>query len=581
MRPRDVEVADHWRLATDDYAQAAAVWRALPARHDVAAQSWSGQAAAIEERWSGETAQTYAAHRSAVAADVAGCGRLATRIADALDVCAVASASARTRLAHEFALARSVFGARPGSDGTVVFALRSPLDATGVQTAVTRALAVRESLSRTLADQAAVIAATVAEWERVAASWRSAAAGAETFAAAPDPLGTQILRMGDRVVISTGAGDDVVRVHVDPATGQQVVVAGGGLWRFPAETGLIVRTGSGDDTVAVAPGTHVRLTLLGGDGADRLHGGDGGDAIFGLAGNDYLDGGRGDDELSGGAGTDAVYGLAGDDRIAGGSGRDFVEGGAGSDSVGGDGEADVVSGGLGDDRISGGDGDDVLYTGRGADVADGGGGRDTAYASPSASLSAERTVTVEIAEIPAQVRIEGSAEFAERVRADLEFLAASPTGQQMLTALEDGLVGRDTLTIRETAQDNAAAHVDLSEERGNQRGIDYNPAFSTFMGDTPPVVVLYHEMAHQYDFTAGTVLTGTHDDPSHPDAVRVGDRWIGVPSAERQAVGLPVDHDRDPGTPSQIDPRHPLPYTENGLRAELTWRPRTSYAHPH
>ncbi|NUT31937.1 MAG: hypothetical protein HOV79_02575 [Hamadaea sp.] len=580
MRPREVEVADHWRLAADDYAQAAAVWRSLPARHGTAAQIWSARAVAVDERWSGVAAQTYAAHRAAIAADVGGCAKLAVRIADALDVCAAASAAARKRLVHEFAFARSVLGARTGGDGSVVFAMRSPLDTAGVQAAVTRAIAVRESLSRTLAEQSRVITSTVAEWERVATSWRSAAMGVETFTAPADPLGTQILRMGDRVVISTGGGDDQVRIHVDPATGQQVVVAGGGLWRFPAETGLVIRTGAGDDTVTVAPGIHVRLTLLGGDGADRLGGGDAADALFGLAGNDYLDGGRGDDDLAGGAGNDAVYGLAGDDAVVGGTGRDYLEGGAGSDTVLGGDEADVLSGGLGDDRISGGTGDDVIYTGRGADVADGGVGRDTAYAPTTATVTAERTVTVEIAEIPAEIRIEGSAEFAERVRADLEFLAASPTGQQMLAALDDGLVGRDTLTIREWAEDNAAAHVDASEERGKQRAIDYNPTFATFMGDTPPVVVLYHEMAHQYDFTAGTVLPGAHEDPVHPDGVRVGDRWVGVPTAERQAVGLPVDHDRDPRTPSQFDPRHPLVFTENGLRSELTWRPRTAYANP-
>ena len=579
MRPPEVTVTDHWSLGQDGYARAAAAWRALATGSQSWQRDWSARADQVLATWSGETATTYAGHRTAIEGGLGGCARLALRISEALQACADAVDSARNRLSDQFRAVQAAFGARAGAGGSVRLSLRAPADAAGVQAAVAQALRLRGALSKTLAEQARIIAATVPEWEAVARSWRAAATGAPTFAAPAEGAGTQVIQAGDTVVISTGSGDDKVSVHVDTATGEQIVTANGGQWRFPADAALVVRTGEGDDTVTVAPGTSVRLTLVGGDGADELHGADGADVLVGLAGNDYLSGGSGDDGISGGIGDDTVYGLSGEDRISGGEGRDFLDGGDGRDDVSGDEGADVVSGGSGDDRLTGDDGADVLYTGRGADTVDGGGDGDIAYHGKDASLtSVERAVTVELADLPAQIRVEGSAEFAERVRADLELLAASPTGQQMLAALDAGLTGRDTLTIREWAEENAAATADVSTDRGKQRAIDYNPGYNTFLGDTPPVVVLYHEMAHQYDFVNGTVLPGRHEDMTQPDRVQVGPISLGVPKAERQAVGLPVDHDLDPGTPLRIDPRHPLVYTENGLRTELTWQLRARYA---
>ena len=79
--------------------------------------------------------------------------------------------------------------------------------------------------------------------------------------------------------------------------------------------------------------------------------------------------------------------------------------------------------------------------------------------------------------------------------------------------------------------------------------------------DGPPVAVLYHELAHIYDYV---------NDTSAPDAYE-GDDILnhGTDNDERQAAGLPIDHDNDPSTPEKIDPDHPLEYTENGLREEM------------
>ena len=61
--------------------------------------------------------------------------------------------------------------------------------------------------------------------------------------------------------------------------------------------------------------------------------------------------------------------------------------------------------------------------------------------------------------------------------------------------------------------------------------------------DGPPITVLYHELAHVYDYAHGTGRGRLHR-PGQP----------GVDNAERVAVGLPIDHDKDPSTPDQLDP---------------------------
>ena len=106
---------------------------------------------------------------------------------------------------------------------------------------------------------------------------------------------------------------------------------------------------------------------------------------------------------------------------------------------------------------------------------------------------------------------------------------------------------------------------------GVDTDIRYNPSFH--MDAFPaPVVVLYHEMSHAYNFVNGSLQPGNY---SGPDAA---DR--GISNSERQAVGLETtapafDFDGDPSTPSTTaNPDH---LTENGLRAELGLPDRPSY----
>ena len=51
-----------------------------------------------------------------------------------------------------------------------------------------------------------------------------------------------------------------------------------------------------------------------------------------------------------------------------------------------------------------------------------------------------------------------------------------------------------------------------------------------------------------------------------------------MPRAERQAAGLPIDDETDPGGAEAVDPDHPLVHTENGLRAEMGLGPRAHYS---
>lgn len=431
---------------------------------------------------------------------------------------------------------------------------------------------------------------------------------------------------GARLVVRAGAGDDVVRVEgagavtvlggdgddtIEGGAGDDTLIAGAG-----ADT---VRAGAGDDLVSLGPwrgGAQVaaetaelgdgddRLwgsagaeradggegadllfggdgddvisagggddTVDGGDGGDRLVGGGGGDTLFGGDSADYLDGGAGDDHLDGGEGGDVLYGLSGRDTLAGGAGEDYLEGGTGDDTLDGGAGQDVLSGGRGDDVLIGGAGGDVLYSGAGADVVRGGEGADTLYGQGEDTVAGvEGLVAVPAAgELGGFVRIQGDAGFVERVQADLDLLSASPDGRRMLAALQ---ATATTVVIQPEADDNGHAVA------GPRPVVRYNPAWGGVQEGRPPVVTLFHELAHVYDFTHGTADGRPYNGGSGRDVDGYGNPVVNY---ERQATGLPIDDDGDPATANRIDPRHPVELTENGLRAEMHLPNRDTYANP-
>jgi hypothetical protein len=334
--------------------------------------------------------------------------------------------------------------------------------------------------------------------------------------------------------------------------------------------------------------------VLGGSGNDDLRGGDGDDWLSGGPGDDYLDGGGGGDVLSGGPDDDVLYGGDGGDLLLGGPGADYLDGGEGPDLLDGGSGRDILSGGDGDDALHGGDGDDLLYPGRGLDRIDGGDGHDAAYLTSGDHYTrVGQRVTVDPTELDSAIRIVGDAGFVERVRADLRLLATSPIGQRMLTALRltrppghaagpsptgdrparaDRLDQRDALVIIEdTASSASMTTLELADGgRLSVFTVTYDPARGLTADHSPPIIGLFHELAHVYDFTHGTGATGRHHDPRDPDRITGPDGTpVDVPNDERAAVGLPIDHDGDPSTPHQIDPKHPYELTENALRDEM------------
>jgi hypothetical protein len=87
-------------------------------------------------------------------------------------------------------------------------------------------------------------------------------------------------------------------------------------------------------------------------------------------------------------------------------------------------------------------------------------------------------------------------------------------------------------------------------------------------------------MAHVYDHQNDVSLDGKYVNPDDPDTGTGGSSEVGegVNTTERQATGLPVDRDGDGHF--EIDDRHPIEYTENGLGAGMGLDDRETYGVP-
>jgi hypothetical protein len=160
-------------------------------------------------------------------------------------------------------------------------------------------------------------------------------------------------------------------------------------------------------------------------------------------------------------------------------------------------------------------------------------------------------------------------EFAARVDSDLEALRSTAAGQQMFAALQASHEAHgDTLVIDETAGRPLETGSPRSSVPVGAR-VHYNPAYTPAEADGPmrPVVELFHELAHAYDDFYDSAVPGVY----------LGADNHGVPNAEREAVGLPVDHDGQTFTADQLAPDPPVLLTENGLRTELGLPLRPSY----
>ncbi len=408
----------------------------------------------------------------------------------------------------------------------------------------------------------------------------------------------------DQLVVTTGGADDRVGVSQRDDGTLDVSINGRSFAVSTAEgQELTIRTGGGDDVIEVAANVTVNIVADTGDGADRIDiAGGGENRVDAGAGNDHVIlsgsgrndvfGGSGDDVVQGGGGVDVIHGGDGNDSIDGGAGRNFLEGGAGDDTIRSRGTGDMVSGGTGDDVIHAAPGASAVYAGAGRDTIEGAGDGTTVYAAigdlvNAATGTRPTVVNVEIdPQAGASLRIEGSDAFVQRVQAEIDFLRSSPNGQRMLAEFDATAAGTgNTVTIKELSNEHNGYAMPAGDGvtwpdvqitngvagPGVQTEIRYNPSFH--MDAFPaPVVVLYHEMSHAYNFVNGTLQPGNYNGPDAADR--------GISNSERQAVGLETtapayDFDGDPATPpTTANPDH---LTENGLRGELGLPDRPSY----
>ncbi|WP_052003613.1 calcium-binding protein [Microvirga sp. BSC39] len=119
----------------------------------------------------------------------------------------------------------------------------------------------------------------------------------------------------------------------------------------PSDTGIIVRSGAGDDWISASNASDY---LIGGSGTDVLQGLGGNDVVYGETNGGIFLPGNYSDAILGGDGNDALFGVAGADYISGDAGFDLLNGGTGNDSL---------FGGTGADTLEGGSGDDIIYGG--------------------------------------------------------------------------------------------------------------------------------------------------------------------------------------------------------------------------
>jgi len=571
---------------------------------DSASESWQKASTALKEAadavdaksksvrdagWEGATATSYDGHRKDIVASLDDASALASGIAATLSTATGSVRVAQGHLDQEWAKVLGI--PHTGSpSGDVRFETKDQAEADQVNNAYQAAVGVRADLDKALAKDTASLSAAKSKWDAIASQWYAVATGSDAFSLPVDTDGVGVITDGNRTIFNTGAGDDYVQVFVDPRTGEQIVMVNGQVYRLPAGQQIVIRGGGGNDVIQVSTAPHV--TILGGEGDDRIQGGVGNDTILGLDGNDevkggsgddrvsggegrdYLDGQTGNDTLAGGTGDDTLYGLDGDDQLSGGDGQDYLEGGKGDDTLLGNDGNDILSGGRDNDTILGGSGNDVSYAGLGHDTTYGGSGTDTSYAEAGdTNEGSETNVTVEIPDSARFIKIEGSPDFVARVEADLDMLRSSPTGQQMLANLQHNHdhsgflgIGREELTISEYHSDTNPNNSTASPGTLGGNEIAYNPQLDTIgipggSVDGPPVAVLYHEMAHVYDFMNDTSADGDYQGTDTPDH--------GQPNDEREAVGLPIDQDGDPNTPEQLADGHPFVFTENGLRHEM------------
>lgn len=423
--------------------------------------------------------------------------------------------------------------------------------------------------------------------------------------------GLSFTRDQGMAVFKTGDGDDVVSVK-QGSGGRLIVTVNGKSQTLSAQDSenVLIQTGRGNDRVSVDPNVAVRV---------RFQLGDGNDVIDDQAiGGSYIDAGGGNDTVTLGGGHNTVYLGSGSNTVTGSKGADYINGGSGNNKINAGSGNSVIYGGTGTSTINAGTGKDTIYSGTGHVTINNQGGQDTIYAQADTHVNEgpghNQVVTIQPSGIPDSITVQGSPEFQRRIQDDLELLASSPDGQHMLSSLgtsghslliDDGHLLNGGKVLYNNGY-TAPSHGDQPtndtdfyyDKQHNRPGAGTDAIISidttlTNLGDIAqgskpdyhelnPTVVLYHEMAHAYDDTHGTMMPGTYG-PNGKDPVdsqNIG-RWSPqyLANAEHEAVGLPVDWDGNPNTPEVRVPDsvHPHDLTENALRDEMGLPDREHY----
>lgn len=423
-------------------------------------------------------------------------------------------------------------------------------------------------------------------------------------------------------------GNDADQVHISQASDDQLNIRlNGRLYRFASHDNdgkpltLYLKTHGGNDHVHIDANVMQPIVIEAGDGNDRIQAGGGDTRVFGGNGNDvvrlgsglgYAEGNDGDDLLMGGSGDSVLYGNNGNDRLYAGAGSrrkaSYLDGGNGNDRLYAGSGHTVLHGGTGHDRLIGHD-RSTFYTGDGYDTVIANRPGDRIYAQPGDSINhLNGSLLTAVPAHPGPIKgfaIKGSAAFIQRVEDDLALLRHSPQGQQMLAEM-DAAADRNgaPVTIVEDRQENGSGYIYGSQEllallqderapvvgddpkwgfmvdgvpgsRADRARIEYNRSqLNPSAGTThPPIIGLYHEMAHAYNAANGTAFTGSTQEVFEGQAHE-------VPNSERQAVGLEssaaaFDFDNDPATPAITT--NPKPFTENALNEEMGRPLRAQY----
>lgn len=393
----------------------------------------------------------------------------------------------------------------------------------------------------------------------------------------------------------------------------------------PATRSQVMRFFTSDENDEINLGPHIRnrCEIHAGGGNDQvsssalyaaIYGGAGDDNIAITQGRAYVDGQEGDDHIySLNNGHVTFHGGPGNDTLAGSKGAAFsyLDGGTGDDILIGGNGPNVIVGGPGNDQIDAGEQHNVIYTGDGYNQVEQLKPTDVTYHNVKSDLTvdctkisqeeldklppgqlASHTIHVEPRPFnPAAFKINGSTSFVDRAHDDFKLLLASPTGQALLSRLENfAQISTKPYEINELEEMGTNARFVPLDPQGSLNAFIANGQAGTpsyggsiwysvldVLGDSPSVIALFHELCHAYNHATGTLLPGTSEQVLTNHYPPVSEQ---VKNTERQAVGLPTnaapfDFDGDPATPPTNT--NPEVFSENGLRKELGLPQRTWY----